>query len=156
MRAGIGECASVVITTHDDDMNVYLTLYCRRLRPHVQILARSNLERNVSTLHRAGADFVLSYATTGATVLYNLLKRTDVLLLAEGLHVFRLPTPLGLQGKTLATSGIRQTTGCNVIAVVRKSQFDINPDATVPLEPGTELVVIGDAESESRFHKMYG
>jgi voltage-gated potassium channel len=156
MQAGIGDCASVVITTHDDDMNVYLTLYCRRLRPNVQILARSNLERNVSTLHRAGADFVLSYAATGATVLYNLLKRADVLLLAEGLHVFRLPTPLGLQGKTLATSGMRETTGCNAIAVVRDGVFAINPDAQLPLEPGTELVVIGDAESESRFHKVYG
>jgi voltage-gated potassium channel len=149
-RAGID-----VITTHDDDTNVYLTLYCRRLRPNVQILARSNLERNVSTLHRAGADFVLSYATTGATVLYNLLRRTDVLLLAEGLHVFRLGTPQRLLGKTLAQSGIRETTGCSVVAVVNEGNFDINPDANLPLQPATELVVIGDAESEVRFHNEF-
>jgi len=55
-QAGIQECAAIVVTTHDDDMNVYLTLYCRRLRPDVQILSRSNRERNLSTLHRAGAD----------------------------------------------------------------------------------------------------
>ncbi len=156
VRAGINECASVVITTHDDDMNVYLTLYCRRLRPDVQILARSNLERNVSTLHRAGADFVLSYATIGATMLYNLLRRSDVLLLAEGLHVFRLPTPPRLQGKTLIDSGIRQTTGCSVIAVVRDGEFDINPPADTVLDAAVELVVIGDAESEGRFHVAFG
>jgi len=156
VQAGINDCASVVITTHDDDMNVYLTLYCRRLRPDVQILARSNLERNVSTLHRAGADFVLSYATIGATMLYNLLRRSDVLLLAEGLHVFRLPTPPRLQGKTLIDSGIRQTTGCSVIAVVRDGEFDINPPAETVLDAAVELVVIGDAESESRFHTAFG
>lgn len=156
VRAGINDCASVVITTHDDDMNVYLTLYCRRLRPDVQILARSNLERNVSTLHRAGADFVLSYATIGATMLYNLLRRSDVLLLAEGLHVFRLPTPPRLQDKTLIDSGIRQTTGCSVIAVVRDGKFDINPPADTVLDAAVELVVIGDAESESRFHAAFG
>ena len=155
VRAGIDDCSSVVITTHDDDMNVYLTLYCRRLRPDVQILARSNVERNVSTLHRAGADFVLSYATTGANVLFNLLRRTDVLLLAEGLHVFRLPTPKGLYGKTLAESGIRNSTGCNVVAVVKSGITEMNPDANTPLTPDSDLVVIGDAESETRFHAAY-
>jgi voltage-gated potassium channel len=152
MRAGIEDCSSVVITTHDDDMNVYLTLYCRRLRPDVQILARSNVERNVSTLHRAGADFVLSYAITGANALFNLLRRSDVLLLAEGLHVFRLPTPERLHGRTLQNSGIRETTGCSVVAVVSDGVMEMNPDAKLLLTPDSELVVIGDAEAETRFH----
>jgi voltage-gated potassium channel len=156
VRAGIEDCASVVITTHDDDMNVYLTLYCRRLRPDVQILARTNVERNVSTLHRAGADFVLSYAAAGANSLFNLLRRSDVLLLAEGLHVFRLPTPKALYGKTLASSGIRQRTGCSVVAVVRDGNTEMNPDAAIRLTPGSELVVIGDAESETCFHSAFG
>ncbi|HBJ37892.1 MAG TPA: potassium transporter TrkA [Planctomycetaceae bacterium] len=155
VRAGIEDCSSVVITTHDDDMNVYLTLYCRRLRPDVQILARSNVERNVSTLHRAGADFVLSYATTGANALFNLLRRSDVLLLAEGLHVFRLPTPDRLQSKTLLESGIRETTGCSVVAVVRSGVTEMNPDAKLPLMPESELVVIGDAEAETRFRSAF-
>lgn len=154
-RAGIEDCTSVVITTHDDDMNVYLTLYCRRLRRDVQILARSNVERNVSTLHRAGADFVMSYAATGANSLFNLLRRSDVLLLAEGLHVFRMPTPDGLCGKNLADSGIREATGCNVIAIVRDGIFQINPEAAVTLDAEAEIVVIGDAESETRFHDRY-
>ncbi len=33
-NAGIMESSAVVITTHDDALNVYLTLYCRRLRGH--------------------------------------------------------------------------------------------------------------------------
>jgi len=155
IRAGIEQCASVVITTHDDDMNVYLTLYCRRLRPDVQILARSNVERNVSTLHRAGADFVLSYATTGANALFNLLRRSDVLLLAEGLHVFRLPTPAQLHGKSLMESGIRESTGCSVVAVVRDGKTEMNPEAGSILESDSELVVIADAEAESRFHNAF-
>ena len=154
-KAGIEDCASVVITTHDDDVNVYLTLYCRRLRPEVQILARANLERNVSTLHRAGADFVLSYAATGATVIYNLLQRSDVLLLAEGLHVFRLPVPGSLGGRTLAESGIRQQTGCNVIAVIRGTQIEVNPNAFRQLSAECELVIIGDAAAERRFLEQY-
>lgn len=153
--AGIHDCSSVVVTTHDDDMNVFLTLYCRKLRPNVQIIARSNLERNVSTLHRAGADFVLSYAALGATGLFNLLKRSDVLLVAEGLHVFRMQTPESLHGSTLAESGIRRKTGCNVIAIFHAGVMDSNPAPDRMLPHDSELLLIGDAESERRFHDEF-
>jgi Trk K+ transport system NAD-binding subunit len=155
-QAGIRECSSVVITTHDDDVNVYLTLYCRKLRPDVQILSRSTRERNVSTLHRAGADFVMSYATTGATAIYNVLKRVDILLVAEGLHVFRLDTPPSLMGRCLAETDIRRDTGCTVIAIGVNDHFDANPDALRRLEAGSELVLVGDVEAESRFIKRFG
>ncbi|MCB0079739.1 MAG: NAD-binding protein, partial [Caldilineaceae bacterium] len=72
-QAGIRETAAVLVTTHDDDTNIYLTIYCRRLRPNVQLISRARLERNVATLHRAGADFVLSYASMGANTIFNLL-----------------------------------------------------------------------------------
>lgn len=39
-KAGIRETPAVVITTHDDETNVYLTLYCRKLRSDVQIISR--------------------------------------------------------------------------------------------------------------------
>jgi voltage-gated potassium channel len=154
-QAGIMDTATVVITTHDDDMNVYLTIYCRRLRPNIHILGRANLERNISTLHRAGADFVMSYATMGANVLFNLLKRADILLLAEGLDAFRIPVPAALAGRSLADSGIRQDTGCNVVAVVQGQEFNVNPDAHQPLPADAELVVIGDVESETRFFSKF-
>jgi voltage-gated potassium channel len=155
-QAGIRQSSTVVITTHDDDMNVYLTIYCRRLRPDIHILSRANLERNVSTLHRAGADFVMSYATTGANVLFNLLQRADILVLAEGLDAFRLPIPPALVGRSLAESQIRQKIGCNVVAVVQGREFDVNPDAHTPLPAGAELVLIGDIQSEARFFEQYG
>jgi len=154
-QAGIRESSSIIITTHDDDMNIYLTIYCRRLRPNIQILARANLERNVSTLHRAGADFVMSYATTGANMIFNLLKKADILLLAEGLDAFRLPIPAKLAGKTLAECQIRQKSGCNVVAVARDQAFEVNPDANVPLPQSGTLVVIGDIEAEARFFQAF-
>jgi len=68
-QAGSGQAPAVVITTHDDDTNIYLTLYCRHLRPDIQIISRATLERHIPTLHRAGADFVMSYASMGANAI---------------------------------------------------------------------------------------
>ncbi len=154
-EAGIDRCSAVVITPRDDDVNVYLTLYCRKLRPDIQILSRATLERNVSTLHRAGADFVMSYATTGATTVYNLLQRIDILLLAEGLHIFRVDTPPELAGQQLGESGIRGQTGCTVVAVGEADHFSCNPGREAVLKPRGELVLIGDAAAESRFLERY-
>ncbi len=154
-RAGIDEAPSIVVTTHDDDINVYLTNYCRRLRADAHIIARARLDRNVSTLHRAGADFVLSYASTGANAIWNMLNPDNTLQLAEGLDVFRVPVPSRLGGKTLADARIREDTGCTVVARVSADGFEPNPDPTVPLPAGGELVLIGDDESEDRFLSRY-
>ncbi|GEM_PF-1692840 len=72
-------------------------------------------------------------------------------MLAEELDVFRIPLPAALVGRTLADSGVREETGCNVVAVVQGGQFNVNPEALQPLPAEAELVVIGDLESETRF-----
>jgi voltage-gated potassium channel len=154
-QAGIMKSSTVVITTHDDDVNIYLTIYCRRLRPDIQILGRATLERNVSTLHRAGADFVMSYATMGANAVFNLLQRSDILMMTEGLDVFRVPIPPQLVGKSILETSIRQDTGCSIIAIQDNESVHINPDIHRPLPDATELILIGDAESEKRFLKRY-
>ena len=154
-RAGLADTPSVIVTTHDDDVNVYLTIYCRRLRPDVQIIARARLDRNVSTLHRAGADFVLSYASTGANAIWNVLSRDNTLQLAEGLDVFRVKVPPDLAGVPLVEAHVRESTGCTVVAVVEDGRFRVNPAATEPLPAEGDLVLIGDGDSEDRFLSRY-
>lgn len=154
-EAGLTEASAVVITTHDDDVNVYLTIYCRRLRPSVQIISRANLDRNVDTLHRAGADSVLSYASLGASAIWNELGFDDTLVLAEGLEVFRTAVPAGLAGKTLAHSSIRERTGCTVVAISEGDHVQINPPGDTHLPAGAELVVIADEESQVRFQTRF-
>ena len=154
-RAGIMETAAVVITTHDDALNVYLTLYCRRLRSDIQIVSRATLERNVLTLHRAGADFVISEASMGANAIFNLLHRSDVLLLAEGLDVFKVPVPPSLAGKTLAEGAVRQRTGCSVMAIQGNDGLQVNPDPNTKLPADAEMFVIGSEESQQRFLDLH-
>ncbi|HEX8312140.1 MAG TPA: NAD-binding protein [Chthoniobacteraceae bacterium] len=154
-QAGVRNCPAIVITSHDDDLNIYLTLYCRRLRPDVQIISRAVRERNVSTLHRAGADFVLSYAWMGATAIFNTLRRTDVLMVAEGLHVCETEVPLALSGRTLEDAAIPRETGCSVVALGAPANLQINPPATARMEAGEHIVLICTPESEQRFLEKY-
>jgi Trk K+ transport system NAD-binding subunit len=154
-RAGIETTPAVVITPNEDDTSIYVTIYCRRLRPDVQIISRATKERNVSTLHRAGADFVLSYASMGATAIFNFLKQTNILLLAEGLHVTETDLPYRLEGKTLAEAAIPHQTGCTVVALRYRGKTEINPGPDRRLEVGAELVLICTPEAEKRFLQFY-
>ncbi len=155
-QAGLMEAPAALITTHDDSLNIYLTIYCRCLRPDIQIISRSTLERNTATLHRAGADFVFSYASMGATNMFNLIKRSRIVTITEGLEVFRTQVLDSLAGKTIAESGVREKTGCTIVAVRGESKLHINPPAHTVLEGGRELILVGNIESEQQFFERFG
>ncbi len=155
-RAGIADAAAAVVTTNDDAANIYLTLYVRRLRPDIQIVSRATLERNVATLHRAGADFVMSYASMGANAVFNVLEKGDVVMLAEGLDVFRHPVPPALAGRSLVETGIREATGCSVVALEVAGAAVINPPPETLLPPDAELILIGTTDAERRFVQRFG
>lgn len=153
--AGLMTSPAVMITPHEDDMNVYLTLYCRRLRPDIQIVSRATLDRNVATMHRAGADFVLSYASMGANAIFNALRSGDFLMFTEGLYLFKIKVPRALAGKSLAEAGIRESSGCTVVAVKIGKGMDINPDPQNPLPPEGDMVLIGSRDAEDRFLERF-
>ncbi len=155
-KAGIGEAPAVIITTHEDDLNVYLTIYCRQLRPDIQILTRATDERNVATMHRAGADSVLSYASMGAGAVVNLLQRSQFLMIAEGLGLFKVCVSSELAGRTILESGIRERTGCSVVAVPGEDGNAIGPHPSTVLPADQEIVLIGTAEAEECFLEMSG
>lgn len=154
-RAGIKDAASVIVTTGDDIANIYLAIYCRRLRPDVQIISRATFETNVSKLHRAGADLVMSYAAMAAGIIRNILRPGDLLMPAEGLTVFRVAMDPSLIGKTLGTSGIAKKTGCSVIAVYDNGGMVVSPDPSFRFDRKNELILIGTTEAEKRFFEVF-
>ena len=115
----------------------------------------ANLDRNIVKLHKAGADLVMSSASLAANTILNLLKPDDVLMLAEGLNVFRTGVHATLAGKTLAESRIRVRTGCSVIAINQDGHMINNPDPQVRLGTGDELIMIGTDEAERRYLRSY-
>lgn len=154
-RAGIWQAPSIIITTHDDDMNVYLTIYCRRLRPDAQIVSRAVVDRNVSTLHRAGSDFVMSYASTGVNAIMNLVRENEILMVDEDLDIFEVPIPDSLHGYTLAESNIRGKTECIAIAMRDDDDAQLLLDPHTPLPSTGRLILLGTPDAEERFFKLY-
>ncbi|MDF1810411.1 MAG: NAD-binding protein [Phycisphaerales bacterium] len=154
-QAGIGTSPTVIITTNDDDTNLYLTLLCRQSNPDIEIIARCTLDKHVRALHKAGADFVQSYASIGASSIFNLLQKSRVVTVTQGLDVFRVNVPNDVVGKTIAQCGIREKTGCTIIGYHKEDLLESNPRPDTILERGHEMLMISDWESRNSYFKTY-
>jgi voltage-gated potassium channel len=154
-RAGIHRAASVMLTTNDDAMNIYLAVFCRRLNPSLRIVSRITHERNVEAIHRAGADFVLSYTTLGVESVMSLLRGHEVVVLGEGVELFSVPVPPALAGHPLADSGIGSATGMSVVALERGGALMTRLTRETPLEEGAVLIMLGSLEQRRKFAELF-
>lgn len=154
-RAGINKAPALIITSHADETNVYLTIYARKLRPDIQIISRAFLHRNIEPLHRAGADFVMSQDHMGANTIFNLLNRAEILMVTEGLDVFSQKTPKSLVGVKVKDCKITEKTGCSIVAIKGSAGTVITPSPDNQFSEEGEIILIGDEAAEKSFESRF-
>ncbi|MGF1531441.1 MAG: potassium channel family protein [Puniceicoccaceae bacterium] len=154
-RAGIDSVSAVALTTHDDAQNIHLTVYCRRLRPEIGIVSRITRERNIEAIYRAGADFVISYASLGCEFITAYLSNREPVMVGEGADFFSLHVPEKLAGKTLLESGIGAATNLVVLAIEDGDQYNSNPGPDAVLHPQCKLFMLGTNEQRDQFVKLF-
>lgn len=155
-RAGIDKVSSVALTTNDDAQNIHLAVYCRRLKPHLSIVSRVTRERNIEAIYRAGADFVLSYASLGCEFITAYLLGREPVMVGEGAEFFSVQVTRTLSGKTLAESGIGANTGLVVIAIEEAGKTMTNPTAGTLLSSSARLLMLGTNPQRERFNELFG
>ena len=154
-RAGITRVASVLLTTNDDAMNIYLAVYCRRLNPALRIVSRITHERNVEAIHRAGADFVLSYTTLGVERIMSLVSGGAAVTLGEGVRLFEIPVPMRLAGVALGKTGIGSRTGLSVVAVDEHGELRTQLTEETLLPADGKLLMLGSEGQRERFAEEF-
>lgn len=154
-EAGLDQAAAVVVTTNDDAMNVYLSIYLRRLRPEVRIAARVTHEKNQEALWRAGADFVASQASLGKEALFAALEERELIFLGEGVDFFHVKVPPSLAGKTLGASSVGARTGLQIVAIRHEGHAEPSPGVGSVLQEGDELLVVGTSAQRSAFAREF-
>jgi len=140
---GLNECSVVILSTNQDAVNIYLSIYCRRLNPSVRIVSRITYSRNLEAVHRAGADFVLSYAPIGAETVLSLIQGRDSVILGEDVDFLTIRLPSKLAGKTLKESDIGSRCGLIVLAVEQNGETIVNPSPDHVFQENCKLKVLG-------------
>lgn len=145
-RAGLNECSVVILSTNKDDVNIYLSIYCRRLDPDIRIVSRTTFSRNLEAMHRAGADFALSYAPIGTEMILSILQGRGSVIVGEDVEFLTLRLPSKLAGMTLANSNIGNQCGLIVLAIEENGDAVVNPGPDHVLKANSKLKVLGTAE----------
>lgn len=155
-EAGLVDAPSVVITTSDDAVNLYLCIYCRRLNPDARIVCRITHQRNVASMQRAGADLTLSYARLGVEAVLAALQQRDLVFLGEGVELVTASVPPVLAGQTLAQAGIGARFALNVVAVDAGGGGPLVPAGPSTVLPeGGEVFMLGSAAAYRAFREAF-
>ena len=154
-RAGIARAASVLLTTNDDAMNIYLAVFCRKLNPDLRIVSRVTHERNVEAIHRAGADFALSYTSLGVDSIMSLVNGDATVVLGEGVRLFEVRVPPSLAGQPLSKTGIGSRTGLSVVAMEDQRVLTTQLTGETVLPTGATLLMLGNADQRQQFAEAF-
>lgn len=155
MEADITNISNVILTTHDDGINIYLAVYCRKLNPSSRIISRVTHERNMEAIHRAGADFALSEIALGASAIMALYHEREAVFGGEQIDLFVEPVPGWLDGRTLAESGIGVRTGLTVIGIEMGEELIEAPGASTVLHVGAQLCLLGTTEQHQQLTRWF-
>ena len=156
-KSGIDKARGLIVTTNDDNTNIFLTLASRHAHSHIRIVARATVDENVAQLYAAGADFVVSSASVGGSILLNIIESKTSVFLTEGINIFRRPLPAALVGKSIAASHLRERTGCSIVALEGHGKADpvVVPSPETVLQKDDALILIGTPAQEEAFGKLY-
>jgi Trk K+ transport system NAD-binding subunit len=153
-QAGIESAKAVILAVDTDSATMFATVIVKDLAPHVPVIARVNRAENVERIHRAGADFALSISQVSGQILARRLLGEEAVSVDPQLKVLKVG-PKGLAGNHPAQLGIRQKTGCSVVAVERDDSLVMEFGPDFQFQPEDVIYVCGSSDATRTFLEMY-
>jgi Trk K+ transport system NAD-binding subunit len=153
--AGVRDAQAVILALDTDSATLFATVILRDLVPEVPIIARVNQAENVDLIHRAGAYFVLSISQVSGQMLAQKLLGQEAVSVDPQLKVLKV-SPGGFRDRHPADLGLRERTGCSVVAVERGDDVltELGPDFR--FAPDDAVYVCGSTAAVRRFGEVFG
>ena len=153
-HAGVATACNLIAVAPTDADNLFITLSGRSLNPRLHIVARSVREADEHKLRRAGADRVVSPYVIGARRIAAAVFRPHVVdfldIHSHGgereqeIDSVPIPPTAPYAERTLRELGIREQTGCIVLALRSpERRFENNPGPETVLRAGDIMIVLG-------------
>jgi voltage-gated potassium channel len=165
--AGVCRASSLIAVAPTDAANIFITLTGRSLNPALHIVARSSREEEEHKLRRAGANRVVSpYVIGGRRIAAAVLRPAVVDFLDLHTHGpdremeiddIRILPSAPYAGQSLRASGIRERTGCTVLALRSgEGRFTQNPTPDTLLQSGDSMIVLGTLAQIEALQRLAG
>jgi voltage-gated potassium channel len=166
-QAGVERARYLIVTLPDDAANLFVVLSARQLNKDLFIISRASQITSQKKLQLAGADKVIMPDKIGGDHMASLVVLPDLItfmdkLSLEGEHTTNLEEvhiedfTNQLDCNTLRDLDLRKKTGCTIIGYVQPDgTYIINPEADMPLQPKSKVIVLGRPDQIRKLNEMF-
>jgi len=167
LSAGVDRAKYLITTLPDDAANLFVVLSAHQLNKHLFIISRASQITSQRKLMLAGANKVIMPDKIGGDHMASLVVLPDLItfmdkLSMEGEHTTNLEEVQiedftnQMNCNTLRDLDLRRKTGCTIIGYVKPDgTYIINPEADMPLEPKSKVIVLGRADQIRKLNEMF-
>jgi len=167
LSAGVQEAQYLIVTLPDDAANLFVVLSARQLNNKLFIISRASQLTSQKKLKLAGADKVIMPDKIGGDHMASLVVIPDLItfmdkLSTEGEHTTNLEEVAiedfanQMECNSLRDLDLRRKTGCTIIGYIEPNgNYIINPEADLPLEPNSKVIVLGRPEQIKKLNQMF-
>ncbi len=167
LRAGVNNAANLIVTLPDDAANLFVVLTARQLNQKLFIISRASQVTSQKKLELAGADKVIMPDKIGGDHMASLVVIPDLItfmdkLSVEGEHTTNLEEVAiedfadQVECNSLRDLDLRRKTGCTIIGYIAPDgNYIINPEADLPLQPKSKVIVLGRPEQIQKLNEMF-
>lgn len=157
LAAGIGGASVLIACDESDEINAFLLLTAKSIKPEIFAIAISSTAGNIDKLYRAGADYVVASSVFGGKLLakyaiepYAAETMTKITIASDvEIAEISLSPSSPLVGQSIAGYGVRKRTGVSVIAVRRGESIIPNPGGDFVFKEGDGVIVLGGSSQIS-------
>lgn len=167
LRAGIMNAENLITALPSDADNLFVVLTAKQLNKSCKVISRASKETSYSKLKIAGADNVIMPDKLGGSHMASLVVTPDVIEFVDRLTIEGETTanleevaindlPEKYIDKTILDLDLRKKTGCTIIGYrTPYKEYIINPEASVKLEAGGNLIVLGRPEQIETLRRIF-
>ena len=152
-RAPVAAARAVILALESDNATLLVAKVVRRYAADVPIIAAARALENVERILAAGADFALSVGQVAGQLLSHHVLG-EAVSLQPRIQLARVPSG-GLAGRHPLAAGIRERTGCSVVAVERQGEILIDFPSDFELSGDDALYLCGTGNAFSRFRDAF-
>jgi voltage-gated potassium channel len=146
-QAQVRDASAVVLALSSDSEGLFAAAMVRDYAPEVPIIARANRALTVDRLYRAGtADFAMSIGQVAGQLLAHQLLGEEYVSLERSVNVLKIDGA-GFRGRHPFAAGIRERTGCHVVAVARGTKVIVDFPEDFTIEPDDAVYICGAPEA---------
>ncbi|MEE3147750.1 MAG: potassium channel protein [Bacteroidota bacterium] len=167
VQAGVKRASTLISALPDDSDNLFVVLSARQINPDLKIISRASEETTYQKLKFAGADNVIMPDKIGGDHMASLVVVPDLVDFLDNLQVategrvnvqqvtFEAVCP-DLKTRSIRDIDLRNKTGCSIIGYKSaEGDYILNPEASLKLERGCILIVIGRPEQIENLHREF-